>query len=290
MDPVTETLQWNCQSYSPNELMLLDVIQKHSFDNLKVLEYGGSGEIAQYIAQTAKVVHSNSTDWSNEEITKKKEKYSHITNLSFTKPETLYDCIVIADPLEICLSSLQDNFSACYKLLETNGKILSFCFLKPNHCILQKTFDIFYPQFYAAFSENKIKELNITCPQDYTSDFFSYDELEEISTMFKIKSHQPRLYHIIITNKKQYKSWLKERFTVFSDSLPKEFELVPEKTNFLQKQFVNIAMDQLQHDDKGNMIYPITIASLLWSKRIIKIHMPEYMERSLLAKINESPK
>ncbi len=289
MDPVAKTLQWNCQSYSPNELMLLDVIQQHSFDSLKVLEYGGSGEIAQYIAQTAKVVHSNSTDWSNEEITKKKEKYSHITNLSFTKPQILYDCIVIADPLEICPSNLQNNLSVCYKHLETNGEILSFCFLKPNYCILQKTFDIFYPQHYAAFPESKIKELNLTCPQDYTSDFFSYDELEKTPIIFKIKSHQPRLYNIIITDKKQYKSWLKERFAAFIDSLPKEFELVPETTNLLQKQFVAIAMDQLQHDSNGNMIYPINIASLLWSKIIIKMHMPKYMRESL-TKINESPK
>jgi hypothetical protein len=247
----------NSMNYVNNE-------PQDTFTNLTVLNYDGNTHNACYIAQTAKIVHSNIAEDNLSEITTIQKKYAHIKNLIFTTPQpNLYDAVTIYNPNILSKKRMIDQLCDMYKYLKLNGDLHALIQTQTHYPSIHETaFLTIYPQIYESLSSDMQKQIKpkyhpsvITLKSKFLTDKEAKDYIW--TSGYDIISSQEVSYEIAkpIT---EIKHMLKCSF--FKEIEPCEFS--QETSKSLWKKYISLILNQYKKNNETEMLVPFNATKL----------------------------
>ena len=278
--PQIKTLIWNNQSYNsnamPEGLALFDCLDSLPLKNLTVLDDDGIPEIAEHVAKTAHMVHSDTT-WRPDFNQDKSTNYK--SNIIFRKPqENTYDIITVSDKMLIKnISRLRKTFRRNRFLLKETGNLFVLLQTSENkRSIQEETIIKLYPELYEAISPEK-KELVPAKAHPNIIKFYgdySREDIERLceSTGYEIASYRRKIYNVLIDDMKLYRKSLKYLFL----ATIKNLKLSSEHTTIFQELFINRVIDQLPKDHSGHPMYPVDITELQLRPGTIPIRIKSF--------------
>jgi len=229
-----------------------------TFTNLTVLDYDGNEYNARHIAQTAKMVHSDTTGNSLTEITANQKKYAHINNLIFTTPQPdLYDVVTIYNPNILNKKRMIYRLCDMHKHLKLNGELHALIQTQTHYpSIFGAAFLTLYPQIYQSLSSEKqqqIKPKNHPSVISFQSKYFTDEEVkDEIwSGGYDVISSKEIVYEIIM-HAAEIKKLLKATILTGIEGC----ELSEETKKLLYKQFISLVFNQCKRNNEDQVIIP----------------------------------
>ena len=232
-----------------------------SFTDKIVLDYDGYANNACCIAQTAKIVHSDTRGEDLTDISVLQEKYAHIKNLTFTTPQSkFYDVVTIYNSNILNKKNMIWQLSDTIKeYLKINGEIHALVRTQKHFpSIGEAVFLILYPQVYELLSTEKkgqVKEKWHPLNFDITSknQFLTDAKMKEDIWLsgYDIISYKEIVYETIMDLAKTKK-------VIKSDFLKmiEECEFSKEIQKSLYKQFLLLILDKYKRNDIGEVIIP----------------------------------
>jgi len=244
----------HCMEYVNHEL-------QDCFTNKIVLDYDGNSNNASYIAQTANIVHSDIEGKELDDILVMREKYAHVKNLMFTKPQSkFYDVITIyksnllsKEIMLVQLANVKDYLKEdgeIHALIQTQSNCLSI----ENNVMLE-----FYPRIYECFSLEMKQQLGEKrqprcLVEGFKSAFFTDDEIKETvwTAGYKILSYKEIEYEDVMKIV-EIKKILKSDFLTIIE----EAEFLKETKKLLWKEFIALIFNKYKKNDNGDVIVPV---------------------------------
>ena|SRR5438309_4978166 len=229
-----------------------------TFTNLTVLDYDGNAHNACYIAQTAKIVHSDTTGKNLTDITTNQKNYAHVNNLIFTTPQTnIYDAVTIYNPNILNKKSMIYHLCDMHKHLKLNGELHALIQTQTHYPpICDAAFLTLYPQIYQSLSSETLQQLKqkhhpsaITLQSIYFTDERAKDTIW--SSGYDVISSKEITYEIIM-HTAEIKKLLKSNIL----EIIKECEFSEETQKSLYKQFISLFFNQCKRNNKDQIIIP----------------------------------
>jgi len=245
----------HCMEYVNHEL-------QDCFTHKVVLDYDGNADNARYIAQTAKMVHSDIRGKELDDISAMREKYAHVKNLIFTKPQSkVYDVITIYTSNLLCKEIMLDRLAIDVKgYLKEDGEIHALVTTQSNCLSIENSVMLeFYPRIYECFSlemKQQLGEKRQPCGvvEGFKSACSTDDEIKDDiwKAGYKILSYKEIEYEDIMKIG-EIKKILKSDFF----KLIEECEFLKETAKLLWKEFIALILNKYKKNGNGDVIVPV---------------------------------
>lgn len=229
----------------------------YCFENLTVLNYDSDENNALFIAKTAELVHSDTTQKEGTTNYSTQKKYALIRNLFFRKPQhTIYDLVTVYNPYMLNKKNIILHLKNIHDYLTPSGKFCGFIRTQTNNIsVPEQAFATVYSQIYQLThhkTEQTITSEDLLSAINLKSECFTDDELKEIiwSNGYDIISYKNKIYETAIYNTCEYKKTLKSTFI----HNIRHHNLSETTIKQLKKQFIKLITKESKRNNLNQLI------------------------------------